>query len=82
MDWGAIASGIGAILTAAGAMSLLIHEIRRRDRKSMQVAIDEVTAELIILQHDYLELRKFMVHITQLLNDQGIDPPEVPRHES
>jgi hypothetical protein len=79
----AIFTGIAAIITAAGGVVLVIREFRRRDRIAMQKEIDDVNEELARLQHDYLELRKFMLQISQLLIEHGIAPPElpIPRHE-
>lgn len=81
MDAATILTGIGAILTAAGGIVLVIREFRRRDRKAMQSELNDLNRELTKLQHDYLELRKFMLQISQLLIDHGIESPEVPRHE-
>jgi hypothetical protein len=81
VDWSTILTGIGAILTAAGGIALVSREFRRRDRRAMQAELDDLNHELAILQHDYLELRKFMMQISQLLIDNGIEAPEVPRHE-
>lgn len=77
----AIFTGIGAILTGATGVALLVHEFRRKDRREMQKAIDELEAELAVLQHDYLVLRKFLMQISQLLIDHGIDAPEIPVHQ-
>lgn len=78
MDATTILAGIGAILTAAGGIFILIHEFRRRERRQMQKQIDDMADELNSLQHDYLELRKFMLQISTLLVDNGILPPEIP----
>lgn len=44
----------------------------------MQNEINDINAELISLQHAYLELRQFLVRISKLLQDHGIDPPDLP----
>lgn len=83
MSIDAILTGIAAILTAAGGIALVIREYRRHDRRIMQRELDDINEELNVLQHDYLELRKFMLQISQLMIEHGIEPPEtpVPRHE-
>ncbi|MET0786326.1 MAG: hypothetical protein ABWY25_06430 [Paenisporosarcina sp.] len=82
MSLESIFTGIAAILTAAGGIFLVVSEFRRRERRSMQGQINDLNHELESLQHDYLELRKFMMQISELLVAHGIEPPEVPVHES
>ena len=82
MSLEAIFTGIAAILTAAGGVVLVVREFRRRERRSMQGQINDLNRELESLQHDYLELRKFMMQISELLVSHGIEPPEIPVHES
>ena len=77
----AIFTGVAAIITAAGGIVLVIHEFRRRDRRAMQQELDDLNSELVRLQHDYLELRKFMLQISELLVAHGIDAPEIPMHQ-
>lgn len=78
MDINAILAGCAAILTAAGGIALVVREFRRRDRRAAQRQLDDVIRELALLQHDYIELRKFMVQVSELLIDRGIDPPVMP----
>lgn len=75
---GSIFTGIAAILTAAGGMAIVVKEFRRRERRAMQRQIDDMSQELNLLQHDYLELRKFLMQISQLLIEHGLEPPETP----
>jgi len=82
MSLEAILTGIAAILTAAGAVVIIVREFRRRERRVMQGQIHDLERELEKLQHDYLELRKFMMQISELLVANGIEPPEIPVHES
>jgi hypothetical protein len=82
MSLEAILTGIAAILTAAGAIVIIVKEFRRRERRAMQGQIDDLEHELELLQHDYLELRKFMMQISELLIANGIESPEVPVHRS
>ena len=78
MEFGAVLAGVTAIITAAGGIFIVVHEFRRRERRQMQQQIDDMADELNSLQHDYLELRKFMLQISQLLLDNGIAAPEIP----
>jgi hypothetical protein len=74
----AIFTGIAAIVTAAGGIVIVVREFRRRDRRAAQRELDDVIKQLELLQHDYIELRKFMLQISELLIEHGIEPPPLP----
>lgn len=78
MSLDAIFTGIAAIVTAAGGLAIVVREFRRRDRRAAQRELDDVITQLERLQHDYIELRKFMLQISELLIQHGIDPPALP----
>ncbi len=78
MSLDAVLAGVAAILTAAGGIALVVREFRRRDRRAAQRQLDDVIRELAALQHDYIELRTFMVQVSELLIDHGITPPPMP----
>ena len=80
MSLESILLGIAGIVTATGGIAIAVKEFRRRERRAMQEQINDLNAELELLQHDYLELRKFILQISQLLIDNGIQPPEIPTH--
>jgi len=74
-----ILAGCAAILTAAGGLALVVREFRRRDRRAAAKALDDVLEQLARLEHDYIELRKFMLQVSELLLAHGINPPDMPK---
>jgi hypothetical protein len=74
----AIFTGIAAIFTAAGGIVLVVREFRRRDRRAAQRELNDVLTQLERLQNDYIELRKFMLQVSELLLEHGINPPSMP----
>jgi len=78
MGLDAILTGIAAIVAAAGGLVLVVREFRRRDRRAAQRELNDVIRQLEALQHDYIELRKFMLQVSELLIQHGIAPPALP----
>jgi hypothetical protein len=79
VDVAAILTGIAAILTAAGGMTLVIREFRRRDRRAYQGEIDELTTELHLLREDFADHRRWAFELQQRASSAGLDvlhPPE------
>ena len=78
MDLEAILAGVGAIVTAAAGVVLIVREFRRRERLASLKEIDEMSAELSRLRHDFLAFRRFAFGLAQMLADRGVDVPPAP----
>lgn len=81
MDAAAILTGIAAILTAAGGVTLAVREFRRRDRRGYQREIDELTVELHLLREDFTDFRRwaFMMHSKAVDAGADVSNPPPPR---
>jgi hypothetical protein len=79
MDAGAIAAGLGAVVTGAGGVFLVVNEYRRRDRQTSREAIANYAQELYDHDQSYVELRRYIFEIRKRLADEGIDTPPPPR---
>ena len=79
MDAQALLAGLGAVLTGAGGVFLVISEYRRRDRLAARKALDTYSDELYNLGQSYIELRRYTFEIRKMLADLGIDTMEPPR---
>jgi len=79
MDAGAIAAGLGAVVTGAGGVFLVVNEYRRKDRQTSREAIAHYAQELYDHDESYVELRRYIFEIRKRLADEGIDTPPPPR---
>ena len=79
MDPEQIFTGIGAVVTAAGGCTLILREMRRRDRVESQREIEELSRELHDLRNSFLEFRHFTFSLRSLMVDNGLNPPEAPQ---
>ena len=79
MDASAVAAGLGAVLTGAGGVFLIVNEYRRKDRRVSKEAIDTYSDELYELGQSYIELRRYDFEIRRTLADAGIDTPPPPK---
>ena len=82
MDWAAIATGIGAILTAAGGVTLVVREFRRRDRAAYRQEVDDLSDQLHLCRADFTTFRTWAFELRQRAADAGVeqDEPPQPRH--
>ena len=79
MDATSVAAGLGAVLTGAGGVFLVVNEYRRKDRRVAKEALDEYSDELYELGQSYIELRRYDFEIRRTLADAGIDTPPPPK---
>jgi hypothetical protein len=78
VDWTAILTGIGAVLTAAGGCTLVIREFRRRDRLALKRELDDLSTDVSELRVDVVALRRYAFFLAQELAALGYEPPQAP----
>ena len=78
MTLDAILAGIGAIITAAGGIVLVVREFRRRDRKASLQELDQLGDEVHALQADFLNYRRWAYDLAVMLTDMGVHVPPAP----
>lgn len=78
MTLDAILAGIGAIVTAAGGIILVVRELRRRDRIASVRQIDNLSGELLVTRQDFLVYQQWAFHASQIMVANGIIPPPLP----
>lgn len=81
MDWTAILTGVGAILTAAGGTVLVVREFRRRDRVLANREIEEFSHELHRCRQVHVKWRHYAFELRTQLADAGLEPAEPPEDE-
>lgn len=74
-----ILAGIGAIVTAAGGVILVIRELRRRDRVASVRQIDDLTNDLNATRQEALVCERWAFQVSEMMIGQGITPPELPK---
>jgi hypothetical protein len=74
VDATTIFAGIGAILTAAGGVALVIREFRRRDHRSAQRSINDLHADITALRHDVITCRRYAYLLAEQMSELGIEP--------
>jgi len=74
----AILAGIGAILTAAFGVALVVREFRRRDRKESRAEIEELNDEVHALRADFISYRQWAYELAVSLTSAGIAFPPAP----
>ncbi|HKV67674.1 MAG TPA: hypothetical protein VJN72_06260 [Gaiellales bacterium] len=78
IDPAAIFSGLGAIVTAAGGVALVLRELRRRDRVALAEEIKELNLEVHELRASFQDFRRFAYQLRMQMVDAGLDPPDPP----
>lgn len=81
MDLTAILAGVGAILTAAGGIVLVVREFRRRDHRAANAEIDVLSDELHRCRHLHLLWRNYAFDLQRRLADHGLPPPPPPEDQ-
>ena len=71
-------TGIGAILTAAMGVLLVLRELRRRDRIAASRQIDELAYSLTVTRQDVIAYQQWAYHASQLMVANGVIPPAMP----
>jgi hypothetical protein len=82
VDITTIFAGIGAILTAAGGVMLVIREFRRRDHRAARRTIADLNADITELRHDVLTCRRYAYLLAERMVELGHEVPERPILES
>lgn len=73
-----ILAGIGAIVTAAGGIILIVRELRRRDRVASVRQIDDLTTDLNAVRQEALACEQWAFFASQMMVAQGMTPPKMP----
>jgi len=75
VDWAAVATGIGAIVTAVGGITLAIREVRRRERRAATKTINALEDDLNECQTESVALHRQVYALRKWLADRGLDGP-------
>ena len=78
MDNTTFLAGIGAVLTAAAGLALVIREFRNREHKAARQSINHLTSDLYRVEAAYVELRHYCYVLRQRLADTGEKVPVAP----
>lgn len=60
MSLDVILTGLGAIVSGAGGVWLIVHEFRRRERRACRREIDDLSDDLHACRQDQIRLRRWM----------------------
>lgn len=84
-DVGPIFTFVAAIIAGTGAVWVVVHEMRRRERRVSRKEIKDLSREvddLLEEQHAMrvllLEQRRYIYKLVTLMIDHGMDPPPPP----
>ena len=75
MDWQTLLAGVGAIFTGAGGCLLVIHELRRRDRRALKRELDDLSRDAAELRQDIVICRRYAFMLAEKLAEHGVDVP-------
>ena len=78
MDFGAFFAAIGAVVAAGAGVTIIVRELRRRDRRQSAKEIGELEEEIHRLRAAVIALRHYAFQLGELLADRGVDPPPPP----
>jgi hypothetical protein len=77
----AILAGIGAIVTAAMGVILVVRELRRRDRIASMRQIDDLSEGLTAARQNLTNYQEWAFKATQLVIECGKEPPVLPQFQ-
>lgn len=67
-----------ATIAAFGGVWVVVHELRRRERRVTRREIDDLVAEVHALRALLLEQRRHIYALTVIMIDAGLTPPPPP----
>jgi len=71
-------TGIGAIITAIIGITLVIKELRRRDRVASSRQIDELSNSLVVTRQDVIAYQQWAYNASELMVANHVHPPDMP----
>lgn len=69
---------VTGLVATAGGIYVVVHEVRRRERKVTRREIEDLTGEVHALRALLLRQRQYIYKVATLLIDHGIDVPRPP----
>ena len=81
MDTSVVLAALGAVLSGAGGLFIVVYELRRRDRRQLRGTIEQIDDDLQRVTQGYIDLRRYSFGLRQKLTDLGVDsepPPTLP----
>lgn len=78
MDLAAIFTGVAAVVTGVGGVTLAIREVRRRERRSANNTIKTFENDLNACQAENVKLHRYTYLLRTRLADEGHDVPDPP----
>lgn len=76
MDLDTLLASVGALATGAGGCLLVIHELRRRDRRALKRELDDLGADVLELRTAIVICRRYAFLLVEKLADHGVEIPE------
>lgn len=73
MDLAALFTGVAAIVTGVGGITLAVREVRRRERRSATATISAFEHQLNECQAENVRLHRHNYDLRTRLADEGID---------
>ena len=78
MDTSVVLAALGAVLTGAGGLFIVIYELRRRDRRQLRGTLEEIEADLYRVTQGYIAQRRYSFELRRQLADLGADSDPMP----
>ena len=73
-----LAGIVTGLIATAGGIYIVVHEVRRRERRVTRREITDLTDEVHTLRVLLLKQREYIYRVVTMLIDRGIDVPQPP----